>query len=162
MKACICILKSGRKCSRNAKFGQFCAHHLDCENNDALLHDVVFTIGYVRTADDYVTESDPSAAKLESYIAEARAIYENISHFNGYGDLTLTTDVEYIGGRRFYFECQSNLSISKIANLILKQDLVDSEYESAPGNGSFVYPTKNGEELGLLYFEYVEVDGKIF
>jgi hypothetical protein len=164
--SCICILKSGsrkgKKCGKKAKYGPFCGQHVNCETNDEFLHYVVFTIGYMRSADETVTERDPSAAKLENYIAESRVIPENIIYYDGYGDLNLTSKVEYIGCRSFQFECQSQLSLSKIANLLLKQNLVDGEYESEPGNGSFVYPTKDGRELGLLYFESVEVDGKKF
>jgi hypothetical protein len=166
MSSCICILKSGarkgKKCDKNAKYGQLCGRHVDCAGNDEFYHDVVFTIGYMRSADETVTERDPSAAKLENYIAESRDIPDNINHFDGYDDLSLTSNITYVGCRSFYFQCQSKLSLSKIANLLLKQNLVDGEYESEPGNGSFVYPTKDGGELGLLYFESVEVDGKKF
>jgi hypothetical protein len=160
---CNCILKSGprkgKKCGMTAKYGQLCGRHVDCAGDDEIYHDVVFTIGYMRSPHADEAERDPSAANLEHYIAQSLVIPDNISHFDGYGDMLLTSTVDYIGCRSFYFQCQSNLSLSKIANLLLKQDL---EYEDVPGNGSFVYPSSVDGELGLLYFESVEVDGKKF
>jgi hypothetical protein len=178
MSSCICILKSGarkgQRCFGKVKVGQLCARHANCANAKPMpsdtkfgkFHEVVFTMKFIRT-DKKTKERSPSSATLERYIATSRVIPENINLlilFDGnYLGIERTSDVQYIGKKSFYFTCQSNLSPKEIAYMILKQSLTDGEYESNPGNGSFVYPTKDGmNELGLLGFESVIVDGQKF
>jgi hypothetical protein len=170
---CICVLKSGvrkgQRCYAKAKVGQLCGRHTKCAK--AMLgafHEVMVNVAFMRT-NKKTTERDPSSAKLQQYIAQSKIIPQNIKDaidgtYSGNKDVERTSyDVHYIGKNSFYFTCESNLASRQIANLILKQSLSDTEYEASPGNGSFVYPTKDGlNELGVIGFESVIVDGKLF
>jgi hypothetical protein len=123
------------------------------------VHDIIFSINYRRSNDD-ASEPNPTPAQLEKYISESAIIPEHVAHMGMYFDVV--SDVTYIGKRRFHFKCTSELSNPEIANAFLKANLVDDEYEARPGDGSFVYPSKDAkQELGLLYFDEVYVDGKI-
>lgn len=123
-------------------------------------HEVVFKIKYERSNDE-TAERDPTPAELERYIAASHVIPENVDYLD---ELILTSPVVYIGKRQFRFTCETDIaSRQEIANLFLLQSLDDGEWGAAPGNGGFVYPTGDGEEeLGLLSFESVKVDGKVF
>jgi hypothetical protein len=129
---------------------------------------VTFCIGYQRNNDD-TDERDPTDKELEDYIARSSIIPQNPDYLD---EIRLISEVTYIGNRQFCFTCESRLDPAEIADLFLKQSLADGEWGAAPGNGSFVYPTKATtrvnlneydmpEELGLLFFEYVMVDGPI-
>ena len=173
MSTCICVLKSGlrkgQRCYAVAKVGQLCGRHANCANMKPIptnsgskaFHEVTFTVNYART-NKKTTERDPSKTELERYIAASRVIPDYFTIFDGYIGILTTSKVHYIGKNSFYFTCESDYKLEEIAKLF-KQGLSDSVYEAAPGNGSFVYPTKNGmDELGLLYFESIVIDGKKF
>ena len=120
---------------------------------------VTFQMKYDRTNDD-VTDQDPTPEELEAYVAESTIIPENPTYMDA---LRLTSPVEYIGGLTFRFTCETALLPVEIADLFIHQSLADGEWGAAPGQGSFVYPTRdlnNPEELGLLSFLEVKVKGK--
>ena len=173
MSLCICKLKSGarkgQKCNAKVTTGRFCGRHKNCADktlkvqtpvgNIGNVHDVVFEITYDRNNDD-TTERDPSQKKLEDYVKKSDIIPANVDYM---GELSIISPVKYIGKLNFHFTCETDLKAQEIANLFLLQSLSDGEWGAAPGNGSFVYPTKDGEEeLGLLSFGSVVVDGKKF
>ena len=121
------------------------------------VHDVIFAIKYTRSNDG--GSRDPTPIELERYVAASTIIPENPT----YKDFRIIDPVTYIGKLKFHFTCETSLSPKKIADAFLSESLADGEWEAPPGDGSFVYPTKDGkEELGLLSFAYVVVDGKKF
>ena len=170
MSLCICKLKSGarkgQKCNAKVTTGRFCGRHKNCADKTLKVqtpagnvHDVIFEITYDRNNDD-TTERDPSQKKLEGYVKESDIIPANVDYMD---ELRIISPVKYIGKLKFHFTCETDLKAQEIANLFLLQSLSDGEWGAAPGNGSFVYPTKDGqEELGLLSFGSVVVDGKKF
>jgi len=174
MSSCSCKLKSGerkgQRCNAKVKTGRFCGRHTNCadimsqpqqktqKSQTGNVHNVVFEIKYDRNNDESL-EKNPSAAALERYVSASDIIPANVDYMN---ELVLTSPVKYIGKCRFSFTCETDLNAKEIANLFLLQSLADGEWGAAPGDGSFVYPTKNGEELGLLSFKCVVVDGKTF
>lgn len=124
-------------------------------------HTVVFRMKYERTNDES-QDRDPTPEELENYVASSRSIPENPVYMD---ELVLTSAVTYRGDLTFSFTCQTVLSPTEIANLFLQQSLSDGEWGAPPGYGSFVYPCRDmeqDEELGLLSFEYVLVDGNKF
>ena len=122
-------------------------------------HEVIFCVKYRRTNDES-NDNDPTAEELDDYLANSERIPENVNYMY---DLELTSDVAFIGQRKFTFTCKSELSEKEIADLFLEQNLADGEYGAAPGDGSFVYPTNDNQNaLGLLYFDKVIVDGETF
>ena len=188
MSLCSCKLKSGdrkgQQCKAKVKAGQFCGRHTNCSDilpkqpsqgrqlaqklekirlqDQKLSSIVIVKIKYQRTSDDAEDEKDkdPSAKVLESYVSKSKAIPENISDVENYEDFKITSAVNYIGNCKFSFEVSSDLPPRELADLFLLQNLSDTVYGSRPGNGSFVYPTKGGNELGVLSYESVVVDGK--
>ena len=120
------------------------------------VYTVIFAIKYTRDTDS--TEADPTASELEHYVAKSSIIPLNPTYIDGLN----TKPAKYIGKLKFQFTCETTLSPKQIASELLDQSLADGEWEATPGNGSFVYPAKGGEQLGLLSFVYVMVDGKKF
>ena len=124
------------------------------------VHDIIFSVNYKRS-NTSIKDPNPTASELEKYISESAIIAGHVAYMGMYFDVV--SDVTYIGKRRFHFKCTSELSNPEIADAFLKDNLADGEYGAAPGNGSFVYPSKNGKlELGLLYFDEVYVDDTIY
>ena len=167
MSLCSCKLKSGdrigQQCNAKVKNGKFCGRHSNCVE---ILHkqevcNVILKIRYNRSSDDD-NESDPSAKDLERYVSKSEAIPENIIDIENYNDFKITSTVKYIGNCKFSFACKTDLKPNELADLFLLQNMADGAWGSAPGNGSFVYPTKEGHELGLLSYESVVVNGKKF
>ena len=75
------------------------------------------------------------------------------------GDETLLDDVSemvYTGGTSFRFKCTWHGSAESLVKTIAAQCMEDGEWGAAPGNGSFVYPTRDGnQELGVLRYANV-------
>ena len=118
------------------------------------VYTVIFVIKYTRNNDDS-TEKDPTASQLERYVKNSSTIPENPTYFT---EFEIIKPVTYIGKLKFQFTCETKLSAKDLAEAILHQSLADGEWEATPGDGSFVYPTKDGDELGLLSFNYVTVN----
>ena len=117
------------------------------------VYTVIFVIKYTRDNDDS-TEKNPTASQLERYVKKSSIIPENPTYFT---EFKIIDPVTYIGNLRFQFTCETKLSAKDLAEAILHQSLADGEWEASPGDGSFVYPTKDGDQLGLLSFDYVTV-----
>jgi hypothetical protein len=184
MALCSCKLKSGerkgQRCNAKVTAGKFCGRHVNCTDvmqsqagiksqvlpakkpkaakKNPRFHEIIFTIKYERNNDE-TPERDPTLQELDRYVSTSDIIPSNIDYMN---ELQETSNVDYIGKRQFRFSCTTDLKPQEIADLFFLQSLADGEWGAAPGDGSFVYPTKNGEELGLLSFESVVIDGKKF
>ena len=119
------------------------------------LYDIKFVIKFIRTNSD-IAESDPSIDELDTYLRQSKIIPENSIYLN----ITIIDNVKYIGNNTFNLTCNSQLTSDELASEYLEQSLPDTEWESAPGNGSFVYPTKNipNEELGLLSYSSITIN----
>jgi len=117
------------------------------------VYTVIFVIKYTRNNDDS-TEKDPTASQLERYVKNSSTIPENPTYFT---EFEIIKPVTYIGKLKFQFTCETKLSAKDLAEAIIHQSLADGEWEATPGDGSFVYPTKDGDELGLLSFNYITV-----
>ena len=111
---------------------------------------VTFHITFMRTNFDS-NEKDPSLAELEKYVAESEDIPDSLHYF-----LDGIHDMEYTGGTSFRFMCNWNASARDLVTEITTQCMEDGAWEASPGNGSFVYPTQDGnEELGVLSYANV-------
>jgi hypothetical protein len=124
------------------------------------VREIIFSICYKRTNSD-VRDPNPTPVELERYIAQSTQIPEHIDYMLEFNDVSPVT---YIGKCRFRFTCQTDLRTGKeIAQAFFEQSMADGAWEAAPGDGSYVYPTLDGEsELGVLDFEEIIVDGKKF
>ena len=114
---------------------------------------ITFHIKYRRTDFDS-DEPDPTSAELEKYVSESEVIPQNPFYcIEG-----IIGEVMYIGNLYFKFTCSSALSPRELTDSLLHQNMVDGEWESFPGFGSFVYPTKtenpiDAKELGCLFYD---------
>jgi hypothetical protein len=187
MTGCSCKLKSGerkgQRCNAKVTAGRFCGRHANCADvlqmqssqvqkskqvkpgkpvkaakKNPRFHEIIFTMKYQRNNDE-TAERDPTLQELDRYVSTSDIIPSNIDYMN---ELQETSNVDYIGKRQFRFTCETDLKPKEIADLFFLQSLADGEWGASPGDGSFVYPTKDGEELGLLSFESVVIDGKKF
>jgi hypothetical protein len=113
-------------------------------------------------------EKEPTANALEMYIKKSKYIPENIDYLN-LGDYI--KEPHYVKNNSFSFTIknlpssflsENAMTINEVADTILNQSFADGEWGAAPGDGSFVYPDKNNMELGLLYYDYVIINGKKF
>ena len=116
---------------------------------------VTFKLKYQRTNDDS-NDLDPTLEELEQYVANSEIIPQNPEYHID----NICGDVVYIGNMSFEFTCESSESADDVADRLKGQSLADGAWESSPGNGSFVYPTRtdnpdDAEELGVLSFESV-------
>lgn len=116
---------------------------------------VTFKLKYQRTNDDS-NDLDPTLQELEQYVANSDIIPQNPEHHIDH----ICGDVVYIGNMSFKFTCESTESADDVADMLKGQSLADGAWESPPGHGSFVYPTRtdnpdDAEELGVLSFESV-------
>lgn len=131
-------------------------------------YNVIFSLQFKRTNDDS-NDNNPSSQDLNNYLdTYPDIIRENVEDMHDI-EVIIPPGVEFIGQRRFQFICKSNLTTQEIANLFLLQNLVDGEYGRGQiGEGSFRYPTitpdadEEIEELGVLFFDEVNVNNEIF
>ena len=114
------------------------------------------------------SEKEPTENALETYIKKSKYIPENINYLN-LGDYI--KEPHYIKNNSFSFTIknlplsflsENVMGINELADTILNQSFADGEWGASPGDGSFVYPDKAGTELGLLYYDYVIINGKKF
>ena len=116
---------------------------------------ITFGIKYERSLYDSPEIPDPTPNEIEEYVSKSDIIPMNPTYMS---ELDIYTDIKYIGNCQFNFECYSMLLIEEVYDLFYKQSLADGEWESMPGNGSFVYPVVGTDSpLGLLSFENVIV-----
>jgi len=148
---------------------------------------VIYAVKYLRTMEKKKGEPNPTKKEIEEYVSKS----ERMKEFTDYINLTITAPVVYLGKLRFQFHCKKEwgdqyywqkgaISPKSIADLFFTHSLADGEWESEPGNGNFVYPTrqvytstwkdKSGKEhvreyrgeLGLFDFDYIVVDNTKF
>lgn len=124
---------------------------------------VQFKVGWRQRTNDETDEPDPTPEELEQYIASSSVIPQNITYLD---ELNITEPAQYIGDRTFQFTCTAHDAYS-IWDAIMNQSMADGEWESMPGKGSFVYPCladegEMPEELGLLDYESVTINGKTY
>ncbi len=107
------------------------------------------------------SEKEPTANALENYIKKSKYISENINYLN-LGDYI--KEPHYVKNNSFSFTINNSILSSppKIADTILNQSFADGEWGASPGDGSFVYPDASNNELGLLYYDYIIINGKKF
>ena len=111
---------------------------------------VTFEIRFCRT-NGAAAEADPSPAELESYVSGSKAIPQNPTYL-----LDDVSEMVYTGGTSFRFKCTWHGSAESLVKTIAAQCMEDGEWGAAPGNGSFVYPTRDGnKELGVLRYANV-------
>ena len=126
------------------------------------IYKVIFSVNYKRTSEN-PADKDPTKKEFEKYVKDSKDIPEHPVYMSDFEVIQDKDEsVKYIGNRQFQFECETRLSAKEIADAFFNESLADGEWEASPGNGSFVYPTKDGEELGLIGFDAVIVDGKSF
>ena len=141
-------------------------------SNSDKMYEVIYSVNYTRSNDDSV-DKDPTEKEFEKYVSQSNHIPEHIDYMDDFVDVDFldgvskrgdrfVKNVQYIGNRQFRFRCKTHLSPKEIADAFFHTSLADSEWEASPGNGSFVYPTKDGNELGLIGFDEVIVNGQSF
>jgi hypothetical protein len=122
---------------------------------------VLYHVAFRRTADDDSTdEPDPTPAELDAYVRTSTYILENPTY-------NIPTDYfidppHYVGNSTFKFVLKKHKDIkaTQVGRDLLYQSFADGEWAASPGNGSFVYPDRNGERLGVLYYDSVIVNGR--
>jgi len=120
---------------------------------------VLYHIAYRRTSDTS-SDPDPTPEELENYVSTSTYIPENPIY--SYPAEYFIDPPHYIGHCTFKFVLKKHkhMHAAQLARDLLFQSFADGEWAATPGNGSFVYPDSIGDELGLLYFDYVIVNGK--
>ena len=127
------------------------------------IYEIIYSVNYTRTSKN-PDDKDPKEKEFETYVKESVHIPEHPVYMADFEVVVQNKDesVKYIGNRQFRFRCKTHLSPAKIADAFFNESLADGEWEASPGNGSFVYPTKDGEKLGLIGFDEVIVNGQSF
>ena len=102
-------------------------------------------------------DKPPTINEFDEYLKTSLIIPENVMYFT---EFNVLDNVEFIGNSTFTFRCTSLLKPKKLSQILLYQSFADGEWESPPGNGSFVYPTKSNppNEYGVLSYSSVIIN----
>lgn len=117
---------------------------------------VTLTIGYRRT-EPSANPPDPTHQELTSHIS-------NLSLDDYLGEsqrFRLESPITYVGDLRFMFQCVASTPIDIVIDFG-EHSLSDAEWEADPTSGGLVYPSPTGQELGLLYYNTLEIDGVVY